>query len=129
MKPLHLARVFLAECQENPSLIVPNFGLCQWFGIVPYLEKSDSIVMLKGVVDDSWHSLIASSGYHDFCYKNFGRYIAHNPDSNNVIDDNVIKTIRLLEKAYGKDLCPELNVWREDFFSSYYEVCCVVRGV
>lgn len=119
MKPQQIA------LQISSSLNV-SLDLSQWLAIIRFLE-SDSLIMLTGETDQVWHMAIQLDFYDATCLYFLGRKVTHG-EVTAFEEIDVINTIRLLEKAYGKDLHQNLKIWRDMYNSGYWDVCCVIKG-
>lgn len=115
--PKQHARQMMVELPEIHQ------GLAQFLAVVPLTK---GITMLTGEVDDNWHTILQSPYYEEFCLKNFGQVITHNPGFIGC-DDHIEDVILILEKVYGKDLDPNLACWRQEYLQGMYEVCAFVR--
>ncbi len=105
-------------------------ALCQWFALIPSLNKGDWHAVLESDVDQIFHALILNTRvYRDFCNKYLGEFVHHTPmdgsRSDLPLEKIVSDTIFRLELAYGSDLAPDLREWRKMFDEGTWAVSCV----
>lgn len=108
----------------------------QWYA-TGSVTKTKSYVMFSGKVDDVLHAMILNSKwYMVFCYATTGVYTHHEPAGETDLTDEEIMeaatfTTRLLERTWGEDLNPYLQLHVNEIRSGNADVAsvsCVSNG-
>ena len=92
-------------------------ALVQWLCVGTAALTHNNFVMLRGPVDDTFHTLIIHTRFYaSFCDRYFGRFVHHDPFTKQLAEEAVKNgaidnTLRLLQDGFGKDLHPELRKW------------------
>lgn len=89
-----------------------NVAFWQWFSTVATCRDHESLVMLKGSVDQVWHAYILHTRlYRSLCERYIGSFLEHQPQAERPSDRQICETVERLYSRYVDDLSPLLATW------------------
>jgi hypothetical protein len=85
----------------------------QWFSVIPMSRRIEHYVMLRGDVDQMWHSMILNTAlYRNICTRYIGRFIDHYSNLGCPRASWVLDTVGLLAAEFRTALHPIFLEWR-----------------